>query len=83
MTQNRNLGAGAVAEAMEQCLLLIVCSTCFRMHKPGIAPSTMGWALSYQSLNKKMPYRLVDLTEAFPQLRLPSFQRTSVYAKLP
>jgi hypothetical protein len=29
-----------------------------RTTSPGIAPPTMGWALPYQTLIKKVPYRL-------------------------
>ena len=39
----------------------MACSTCFltepRTTSPGMAPPTMGWALLYQSLIKKMPYK--------------------------
>jgi hypothetical protein len=57
--QGRNLEAGAEAEAMEGCCLL-VCSNCFLMElrstSPGMAPPTMGWAILQKSLIKKMPY---------------------------
>ena len=59
--QDRNLEAGADAEAMEgYCLLAF--SACFltetRATSPGMVSPTMGWALLYQSLIKNMPYRL-------------------------
>ena len=53
-------------------LLLMACSACFliepRTTSPGMAPLTMGWALPYQSIMKKIPYSLSyspTLKEAF------------------
>ena len=60
-TQGRNKEAGADAEAMERGCLL-ACTACFsiepRITSPGVAPSTMAWALPHQSLTKSVPYRL-------------------------
>jgi hypothetical protein len=60
LKQSRNLEAGADAEATKgDCLL--ACSSYFliepRSTSPGMAPPTMGWALSCQSLIKKMFYK--------------------------
>ena len=65
LKQDRNLEAGADAEATEGLLtgiLLMACSACF-LREPRITSSemellTMGWTLPYQSLIKKTPYRL-------------------------
>ena len=58
LKHGRNLEAGADAEAIEECCLL-ACSACFlikpRTTSLGMAPPTVGWALLYQSPNKKMP----------------------------
>ena len=61
LKQGRNLETGADAEVMEGVLLtdflLMACSLCFLIEpkatSPGMAPPTMGWTLSHQSLIKK------------------------------
>ena len=56
--QGRNLEVGADAEAMEGCCLLACLHGLFSLliesttTSPGMAPPTMGWALSHQSLRK-------------------------------
>jgi hypothetical protein len=69
-----NMEAGTDAEAMEGCcLILMACSACFlielRITSPGIPPPRIDWAFSYQSIIKKMHYRLTclqtHLMEAF------------------
>lgn len=63
-TQNsKNLRAGANEETMEGCLL--ACSLCLvqpaystQDYQPTRDPTTAIWALSHQSLIKKIPYRL-------------------------
>lgn len=61
-TQGRNVGAGAQVGAGEGCCLLAF-SSCLaqfafiyhsRVFSPGVAPFTMGWALSYQLLIKNI-----------------------------
>ena len=69
LKQGRNLEAGADAEAMEECCLLVCSSWLVQpaffieatTTSPGMAPPTMGWALPHQSLIKKMPYRLAHI----------------------
>jgi len=50
-------------------LLPMACSACFliqpRTTSPGMAPPTMGGALSYQSLIKKVPYRFAYKSLSF------------------
>jgi hypothetical protein len=57
--------------------LLMVCSVCFlidpRTTSPGMAPPIITEPSPYQSLTKKMVYRL-DLMEASSQLRYPPFR---------
>jgi hypothetical protein len=56
-SQGRNLGAGAAYSLFPMASL-----TCYlteaKTTSPGMAPPTMNWALSHQSLIKKMLYRL-------------------------
>jgi len=63
LKQDRNLEAGADAEAMEESCLL-ACSACFliepRTISPGMAPCTMGWALPHQTLFKEVPYSWIS-----------------------
>jgi len=86
LKQGRNPKARTGAEAMEECYLL-ACSTWLahpalsyplsKNHPSVRGIHTMGWTLSYQSLNKKMPSSLVYrqiLWRHFSQLRLPSFR---------
>ena len=65
LKQSKNLEAGADAEAMEECCLLVllprICSVFLIECKTtslGMASPTKGWFLLHQSLIKKMPYRL-------------------------
>jgi len=52
-SQGWNLEVGGIAETMERCCFHIIMagSACLiidhRTSSPGMAPSTMGWALSY------------------------------------
>jgi hypothetical protein len=48
-TRNRNLEAGADAEAMEGAALLA-----HTLSSPGMEPPMVGWALPHQSVIKKM-----------------------------
>lgn len=56
LKQAKNLGAGADAEAMKSAAYWFVqlLST-----SPEMTPPTKGWFLPYQSLTKKMSYRLI------------------------
>jgi hypothetical protein len=56
-------------------LLLMACSA-----SPAMAPPTMNWALSQESLIKKMPYRLApqpnlmkDIPPPLPPIEVPAF----------
>lgn len=58
--QEVNLEAGVDVETMGECCLLpcLICFSCLPQdHCPLAVPPTMGWALTHQSLMKKMPYR--------------------------
>ena len=63
--QGRNLEAGADAEGMGGLLLTgllsMACLACFLIDSwtisPGMVSPTMDWALPYQLLIKKMPFR--------------------------
>ena len=61
LKQGRSLEAGADTKVIEWCRLL-ACSACFLMKpqitSPRVAPSTMDWVISHQSLTMKMTYRL-------------------------
>jgi hypothetical protein len=71
LQQDRNLKAGTDVEAVEGCCLLTYSSWVsqlaffirfirnFRTTRPGGALPTMTWALSHQSLIKKMPHSLI------------------------
>jgi hypothetical protein len=48
---------GVVYWIVLHCLLSLL-SYRTQDHSPGMAPNTMGWALLYQSLIRKMLYRL-------------------------
>jgi len=65
LKQERNLEAGADAEAMEKCSLL-VCLACLliepRTTSPGVDPPVTSWNLPHQSLIKNMPYTVVYST---------------------
>lgn len=62
---DQNLEAGADVEAQECCCLL-VCSTCFliepRITSPEISPSTMTWVFPYQTLIKKMSFKMAYIS---------------------
>ena len=47
------LFTGLFLMASSDCLIIVARTT-----SPGVAPLTMGWALSNQSLIKKIPYKL-------------------------
>ena len=86
--QGRNLEPGADAEAMERHCLL-ACSECFHIEprtiSPGVAPSSMDWALPQQSLIKRTHNRLaysLILWEAFFSIEVPSSLMTLAYVEL-
>ena len=60
-TQSGKTKAEAVTEVMDECFL-VACSVYFltepRISSLGVVPPTVGWALSYPSVSKKILYRL-------------------------
>ena len=66
-------------------LLPLVCSACFliepRIISPRASPPTVGWALPYQSLIKKIPFTW-SLWKHFFSVEIPSFRRILVCVRL-